>query len=98
MCLFVSSKERRCILSVSHTRRSSPHILPLLLSCHAPTCIIQTRLRFCSHVQTQHQGLHKARIQLADPKANGRIVFSPHVYGPSVFMQEYFKTKVCGRS
>ena len=28
-----------------------------------------------------------APIQLADPAAHARIVYSPHVYGPSVYMQ-----------
>jgi hypothetical protein len=48
--------------------------------------------------KTNKQGLHKAPIRLADAAADSRIVFSPHVYGPSVYMQDYFKTKVfmCG--
>lgn len=29
---------------------------------------------------------------LPDIKANNKFVFSPHVYGPSVFMQDYFKS------
>lgn len=44
--------------------------------------------------RTNKQGLHKAPIRLVDAAAGSRIVFSPHVYGPSVYMQDYFKTKV----
>lgn len=54
-------------------------LFSFLSSDHAPT--------HPPTISTPHQGLYVAPIQLAEPAANARIVYSPHVYGPSVYMQ-----------
>jgi len=38
------------------------------------------------------EGVRSQPIDLGKAKLNARVVYSPHVYGPSVFDREYFKT------
>lgn len=38
------------------------------------------------------EGVRSLPIDLGNAELNARVVYSPHVYGPSVFDREYFKT------
>lgn len=39
------------------------------------------------------EGVNARAIDLGTPDLNARVVYSPHVYGPSVFDRDYFDTK-----
>lgn len=39
------------------------------------------------------EGVRARAIDLGEPGLNDRVVYSPHVYGPSVFDRDYFDTK-----